>query len=112
MDIKPGSLVVYIGGLTEWDIAAGYNLDSDVIYQVDQVGRAMSDDPIVYENLKDKKALNLVERPGEIYLVNLFREVQPPDAVNLEELMNESFAAAKGNPLRTGRKGGDEPGFK
>jgi hypothetical protein len=87
--MQSGSLVVYIGGLSVWDIEAGCYLDPDVIYQVDQVGRPQTDDIILYEQVKDKKMLSLIERPGEIYLVTMFREVMPPDEINLESLMDE-----------------------
>lgn len=81
--MKPGSLVVYIGGQTQGDISAGCGLSKDVVYEVDQVGYGMV-------NGRKMRCLTLVERgPMEYHLVRLFREVQGPGAVDISELMRE-----------------------
>ena len=80
--MKPGSLVVYIGGQTTWDILYGTALSKDEIYMVEDIGFAQLGVPAV-----KKKALSLVERPGEVHAITMFREIQPPGSVDFEELM-------------------------
>ena len=79
--MKPGSLVVYIGGQTELDILDGYGLDKDDIYTVDKVGWTKLGYPLV-----KKRAISLLERHNEVHAIDMFREVQPPDTINFDEL--------------------------
>ncbi len=80
--MKPGSLVVYVGGQTDYDLELGYGLESDVIYEVKNVGTR------VFKGRK-LSCIELVEKPNVSHLMKKFREVQPPGAVNIEELMRQ-----------------------
>lgn len=82
--MKPGSLVVYIGGQTELDILEGYGLSKDEIYVVDLVGWAFLGRPAV-----KRRAISLVERPNEVHVIEMFREIQPPGTINFEELFKQ-----------------------
>ena len=88
--MKPGSLVVYIGGQTAADIADGFGLSKDTIYVVDKVGFGYMGVPA-----RKKRAISLVERPNEVHSICMFREVQPPDAIDFEELLQGLFDIGK-----------------
>lgn len=82
--MKPGSLVVYIGGQTPKDINSGYGLSKDVIYTVDKVGWN-------YFGRQRRDTLSLIERPNEFHERSMFKEIQPPSEVDIEALMEESI---------------------
>ena len=79
-DMKPGSLVMYIGGQTGYDVERGYGLDPDRVYEVYAVGHRVI-------NGKKLKCLEIVEMPNVSHMMRKFREVQPPGIVDIEELM-------------------------
>lgn len=81
--MKPGSLVVYIGGQTPHDIKNGHGLSKDEIYTVDQIGWN-------YFGLDRRDTLSLIERPNEYHERAMFKEIQPPTSVNIEALMQEA----------------------
>ncbi len=82
--MKPGSLVVYIGGQTQHDINNGHGLSKDVIYTVDQIGWN-------YFGTQRRDTLSLIERPNEYHERTMFKEIQPPSEVDIEALMEESI---------------------
>lgn len=81
--MKPGSLVVYIGGQTLNDIQNGYGLSEDVIYTVDKIGWN-------YFGTQKRDTLSLIERPNEFHERSMFKEIQPPSEVDIEALMKEA----------------------
>ncbi len=86
--MKSGSLVVYIGGQTPHDIDRGQGLSGDVIYTVDKIGWNY------FGGIK-KDSLSLVERPGEFHFRGMFKEILPPDAVDIEALLEETAQPEK-----------------
>ena len=93
--IKPGSLVVYIGGQYKADIDAGLGLSRDVIYEVKRKGWALL-------SRRQVKCIWLQERPNEHHAIGMFREVQPPGTINFEELLSHPL------PKKDTRTGEDE----
>jgi len=83
--MKPGSLVVYIGGQTGYDVERGYGLDPDVVYEVHAVGHRVI-------NGKKVRCLELVEMRDVSHAMRKFREVQPPGSIDFEELMKQPEA--------------------
>lgn len=82
--MKPGSLVVYIGGQEQADIDEGYGLSQDEIYVVDKIGWFRLGRPAL-----NKRVISLVERPNEVHAIDMFREIQPPVTINFEELVQQ-----------------------
>jgi hypothetical protein len=83
--MKPGSLVVYIGGQSDYDVQLGYGLDKGAIYEVMNKGTRTI-------NGRKLSCVELVEMPDVSHLTKKFREVQPPDSVDMEELLKEPEA--------------------
>jgi hypothetical protein len=79
--MKPGSLVVYIGGQTDYDVERGYGLEKGRIYEVLRVGTR-------YIHGQKKNCIEMVEMPDVSHLKWKFREVQPPGTINFEELFS------------------------
>lgn len=88
--MKPGSLVVYIGGQEAADVQEGYGLSKDEIYVVDKVGWFKLGYPPV-----KKRVISLVERVNEVHAIDMFREIQPPGTVDFEELMKAPIQEKK-----------------
>ncbi len=80
--MKPGSLVVYVGGQTPYDLECGYGLDPDAIYEVKMVGTRIM-------NFRKVNCVELVEMPKVSHMMSKFREVQPPGSVDIQALMTE-----------------------
>lgn len=93
--IKPGSLVVYIGGQTPYDVECGYGLQLDAIYEVMAVGTR-------FMNGRKEHCIEIVEMPNVSHMTRKFREVQPPGTINFEELLSHPL------PKKDTRTGEDE----
>jgi hypothetical protein len=71
--MKPGSLVMYIGGQKPYDIKRGLELETNRIYVVDGIGWG------TFGTKKVKKqAISLKGRPGQIHSIKLFKEIPIP----------------------------------
>lgn len=79
--MKPGSLVVYIGGQTSADVSKGFGLIKDELYVVDKVGWFMLGTPA-----KKRSVISLIERPNQVHDISMFREVQGPGEIDIQEL--------------------------
>lgn len=80
--MQPGSLVEHIGGQDPIGKQM-YELKKEVVYTVSWVGES------IFSGVR-RSAISLEEIAGFEFVVEMFREIQPPIEINIDEIIKQS----------------------